>query len=200
MTCTYGFSHFRHLQNCCNRDEIQFLNTWIMFPSLLPQIWKCICSKEGGANTFDNIVYVQVIGVWWWVGMASCHTRGVKLGLGLGFMQTSQVLPHWLNQSFSWSDFRLSWCKQVKCALHVFWSKQDRRRNISRRNHSHLQETQRRLRRKTRGRPSPRYRYWADSALEKSSPDHDKHHLILILHTSADLITVCGYLNCPDVR
>ncbi len=22
------------------------------------------------------------------------HTRGVKLGLGLGFMQTSQVLPH----------------------------------------------------------------------------------------------------------
>ncbi len=22
--------------------EIQFLNTWIMFPSLLPQIWKCI--------------------------------------------------------------------------------------------------------------------------------------------------------------
>ncbi len=29
------------------------------------------------------------------------HTRGVKLGLALGFMQTSQVLPHWLNQSFS---------------------------------------------------------------------------------------------------
>ncbi len=38
MTCTYGFSHFRHFQNCSNRDEIQFLNTWIMFPSLLPQI------------------------------------------------------------------------------------------------------------------------------------------------------------------
>ncbi len=29
------------------------------------------------------------------------HTRGVKLGLGLGFMQTSQVLPHWLKKSFS---------------------------------------------------------------------------------------------------
>ncbi len=29
------------------------------------------------------------------------HTRGVKLGLGLGFMQTSQILPHRLNQSFS---------------------------------------------------------------------------------------------------
>ncbi len=26
------------------------------------------------------------------------HTRGVQLGLGLGFMQTSQVVPHWLNQ------------------------------------------------------------------------------------------------------
>ncbi len=22
--------------------EIQFLNTWIMFPSLLPQFWKCL--------------------------------------------------------------------------------------------------------------------------------------------------------------
>ncbi len=34
-------------------------------------------------------------------GLIYSHTRGVKLGLGLGFMQTSQVLPHWLNQSFS---------------------------------------------------------------------------------------------------
>ncbi len=49
----------------------------------------------------------QVIGVWCLV-MSFClkvciysHTRGVKLRLGLGFMQTSQVLPHWLNQSFS---------------------------------------------------------------------------------------------------
>ncbi len=31
------------------------------------------------------------------------HTRGVKLGLGLGFMQTSQVLPHWLNQFYFWT-------------------------------------------------------------------------------------------------
>ncbi len=27
------------------------------------------------------------------------HTRGVKLGLGLGFMQTSQVLPHYKAES-----------------------------------------------------------------------------------------------------
>ncbi len=32
MTCTYGFSHFRHLQNCCNRDEIQFVNTYNYVP------------------------------------------------------------------------------------------------------------------------------------------------------------------------
>ncbi len=59
MTCTYGFSHFRHLQNCCNRGEIQFLNTWIMFPSLLHRFGSAFfCSKEGGANTFGNIVYI----------------------------------------------------------------------------------------------------------------------------------------------
>ncbi len=26
--------------------------------------------------------------------------RSVQLGLGLGFLQTSQVLPHWLNHNF----------------------------------------------------------------------------------------------------
>ncbi len=43
--------------------EIQFLNTWIMFPSLLPQIWKCIFLfyRRGCPNTFVYIVYVQVI-------------------------------------------------------------------------------------------------------------------------------------------
>ncbi len=41
MTCKYGFSHFRHFQNCCNRDGKTILNTWILFPSLLPQFWKC---------------------------------------------------------------------------------------------------------------------------------------------------------------
>ncbi len=51
------------------------------------------------------LVYVQVIGClvmsFWLKVCIYSHTRGVKLGLGLGFMQTSQVLPHWLNQSFS---------------------------------------------------------------------------------------------------
>ncbi len=105
MTCTYGFSHFRHLQNCCYRDEIQLLNTWIMFPSLLPQIWKCILLflKKGCQYFCLYSVYTSH----WCLVMSFClkvciysHTRGVKLGLGLGFMQISQVLPHWLNQSF----------------------------------------------------------------------------------------------------
>ncbi len=29
MTCTYGFSHFRHLQNCCYRDgnkNVKYIN------------------------------------------------------------------------------------------------------------------------------------------------------------------------------
>ncbi len=87
--------------------EIQFLNTWIMFPSLLPQIWKCIFSvlKKGVSQYFClysvcTSHWCLVMSFWLKVCIYS-HTRGVKLGLGLGFMQTSQVLPHWLNQSFS---------------------------------------------------------------------------------------------------
>ncbi len=34
-------------------------------------------------------------------GLHLKHTRGVQLGLGLGFLQTSQVLPHWLNHHLS---------------------------------------------------------------------------------------------------
>ncbi len=32
------------------------------------------------------------------------HTRGVQLGSGLGFLQTSQVLPHWLNHHSSYTQ------------------------------------------------------------------------------------------------
>ncbi len=57
------------------------------------------CSKEGGVQYFCLLV------LWWWVfGSRSAFTvtpEVLKLGLGLGFMQDGQVLPHWLNQSFS---------------------------------------------------------------------------------------------------
>ncbi len=47
---------------------------------------------------------VQVIGVWWWVfGSRSAFkvTPEVFSWLGLVFLQTSQVLPHWLNHHLS---------------------------------------------------------------------------------------------------
>ncbi len=52
------------------------------------------------------------------------YTRGVKLGLGLGFMQTSQVLPHWLNQSIFFLNLAL--CTEAlykilnKYIMHIF--------------------------------------------------------------------------------
>ncbi len=61
--------------------------------------------KKGCPNTFVHIYSVStshwclVMSFWLKVCIYS-HTRGVQLGLGLGFLQTSQVLPHWLNQSF----------------------------------------------------------------------------------------------------
>ncbi len=50
---------------------------------------------------FDYFSHWCLVMSFWLKVCIYSHTRGVKLGLGLGFMQTSQVLPHWLNQSFS---------------------------------------------------------------------------------------------------
>ncbi len=41
--------------------------------------------------------YVQVVGVWWWVFVSFKVTPEVFNC----FLQTSQVLPHWLNHHFS---------------------------------------------------------------------------------------------------
>ncbi len=52
--------------------EIQFLNTWIMFPRCCHRFGSAFfCSKEGGANTFVYIVYVQVI----FYTQRHCHVR-----------------------------------------------------------------------------------------------------------------------------
>ncbi len=112
MTCTYGFSHFRHFQNCCNRDG----NTIFKYMNYVPIVVATDLEvhfsvlKKGVIillfcpNTFVYSVctshWCLVMSFWLKVCIYS-HTRGVKLGLGLGFLQTSQVLPHWLNQSFS---------------------------------------------------------------------------------------------------
>ncbi len=54
--------------------------------------------KKGVSQYFCHIVYVQVIGClvmsFWLKVCIYSHTEVFKLGLGLGFMQTSQVLPH----------------------------------------------------------------------------------------------------------
>ncbi len=42
-------------------------------------------------------LYVQVISVWWWV----CGSFKVTPEVFSCFLQTSQVLPHWLNHHFS---------------------------------------------------------------------------------------------------
>ncbi len=107
MTCTYGYSHFRHFQNCCKRDG----NTIFKYMNYVPivvatdlevhfSVLKKRVSQYFCLYSVCTSHWCLVMSFWLKVCIYS-HTRGVKLGLGLGFMQTSQVLPHWLNQSFS---------------------------------------------------------------------------------------------------
>ncbi len=103
----YGYSHFRHFQNYCNRDG----NTIFKYMNYVPIVVATDLEvhfsvlKKGVSQYF--CLYSVCTSHWclvmsfWLKFCIYSHTRGVKLGLGLGFMQTSQVLPHWLNQSFS---------------------------------------------------------------------------------------------------
>ncbi len=100
MTCTYGYSHFRHFQKCCNRDG----NTIFKYMNYVPIIVATDLEvhfsvlKKGVSQYFClysvcTSHWCLVMSFWLKVCIYS-HTRGVKLGLGLGFMQTSQVLLH----------------------------------------------------------------------------------------------------------
>ncbi len=83
--------------------EILFLYTWIMFPSFVAtdlEVHFSVLKKGCQYFCLYSVCtshWCLVMSFWLKVCIYS-HTRGVKLGLGLGFMQTSQVLPHWLNQ------------------------------------------------------------------------------------------------------
>ncbi len=98
---------------------------------------RLICSQKGNSNGRKRhpicflyftkarclVFIVSVLCIYWCLVMSFwlkvciySHTRGVKLGLGLGFMQTSQVLPHWLNQSFS---FRTLSYTQRHCHVRI---------------------------------------------------------------------------------
>ncbi len=147
MTCTYGYSHFRHFQNCCNRDGntiFKYMNyvpivvatdlevhfsvlkkgvsqyfyyyiVYIVIKYTLLQVCVhcCECAlgwvkcreqiPSMGHHTWPHttsLLYSVCTSHWclvmsfWLKVCIYSHTRGVKLGLGLGFMQTSQVLPH----------------------------------------------------------------------------------------------------------
>ncbi len=98
MTCTYGFSHFRHFQNCCNRNG----NTNFKYMNYVPIIVATDLEvhfsvlKKGVSQYFClysvcTSHWCLVMSFWLKVCIYS-HTRGVQLGLGLGFMQTSQGL------------------------------------------------------------------------------------------------------------
>ncbi len=55
---TYGYSHFIHFKTIATEMEIQFLNTYIMFLSLLPQFWSAFSvQRRGCLNTFVHIVH-----------------------------------------------------------------------------------------------------------------------------------------------
>ncbi len=71
----------RHFQTVATK---KFMYLKIVFPPLMQQfcvIW----------------LYPYVIGVWWWV----CGSFKVTPEVFSCFLQTSQVLPHWLNHHFS---------------------------------------------------------------------------------------------------
>ncbi len=70
---------------------------WPVYTRLYPPFCKHLLWPDGAVTKH---CWCLVMSFWFKVCIYS-HTRGVKLGLGLGFMQTSQVLSHWLNQSFS---------------------------------------------------------------------------------------------------
>ncbi len=52
MTYSYGYSHFIHFKTVATEVEIQFLSTWIMFPSLLPQFGSALFSSKEGASQY----------------------------------------------------------------------------------------------------------------------------------------------------
>ncbi len=85
-----------YFQTVATKMETKFMYLKFVFPPLLQQCWSV---------WNDYILYVQAIGflvIHFWLKVRIwSHTRGLDLGLGLGFLQTSQVLPHWLNHKLS---------------------------------------------------------------------------------------------------
>ncbi len=85
MTCTYGFSHFRHFQNCCYRDG----NTIFKYMNYVPIVVATDLEVHFSVLKKGVSQYLCVYSVCtshWCLVMSFClkvciysHTRGVKL-------------------------------------------------------------------------------------------------------------------------
>ncbi len=106
MTCTFiiwtkvlghppFFRREKALPNCGNKDGnlINVLKNYIS--SSVAIVLKCM------KWLYVPICHLCLVMIFWLKVCIQSHTRGVQLRLGLGFLQTSQVLPHWPNHHFS---------------------------------------------------------------------------------------------------
>ncbi len=97
MTCTYTkvlghpllLNRKMHFQICGNNDG----NIIHVFKNCISISVATVLEMSKMTVPICTSHWCLVMSFWLKVCIYS-HTRGVKLGLGLGFMQTSQVLPH----------------------------------------------------------------------------------------------------------
>ncbi len=130
MTCTYGYSHFRHFKNCCNRDgntNFKYMNYVPIVGATDLEVHFSVLKK--GVSQFFCLYSVctshwcLVMSFWHKVCIYS-HTRGVKLGLGLRFL--SYILKLWLSGCSTFSIYAwlhsagLKWLRRKK-----MWQKVD---------------------------------------------------------------------------
>ncbi len=104
MNFTYAWvQSFHTLQNCCNRGGNTIFNYMDFF---VATVWKCLFSllKKGCVPVFCHIMMYKLL-----VFGDEFLAQGLYLkshqkelaGIRTCFLQTSQVLPHWLNHHFS---------------------------------------------------------------------------------------------------
>ncbi len=90
--CTWVQS-FHSLQNWCNRDGNTMFKYMNYVSIFVGTVWKCFSLLKKGCQYFCPYNECKVISVWWWVYGSFKVTPEVFSC----FLQTSQVLPHWLN-------------------------------------------------------------------------------------------------------
>ncbi len=95
---TYGYSHFIHFKTAATEVDIQFLSTWIMFSSLLPQFGSAFFSSKEG--TFVHTMNVQVISVMNLVATHYiCHTQILMDCISHHSMHSHIPIHHYTNHT-----------------------------------------------------------------------------------------------------